>query len=147
MFPIAGALPAWLAARKDSQQSQAGRRVSPFTHAYGRPMFEFFKVNNGHKEAFDLFMAGRRKNVRQDWFEVFPMAQRIQSEPAVKQSNDVFIVDVGGGKGHDLLDLRKRLPDAAGRFVLQDLPSMVSFNVVCRELALNSLVFTHRALH
>ena len=36
--------------------------------------------------------------------------------------NDVLLVDVGGGRGHDLEALRARHPNLRGRLVLQDLP-------------------------
>ena len=34
----------------------------------------------------------------------------------------MFLVDVAGGKGHDVSSLRARFPNLPGRLVLQDLP-------------------------
>jgi ribosomal protein RSM22 (predicted rRNA methylase) len=36
-----------------------------------------------------------------------------------------LIVDVGAGKGHDLLALYSKFPDSAGKLVLQDLPPVI----------------------
>jgi hypothetical protein len=37
----------------------------------------------------------------------------------------VFLVDVAGGRGHDIKAFRERFPDARGRFILEDLPHVV----------------------
>jgi hypothetical protein len=39
---------------------------------------------------------------------------------------DVLLVDVGGSMGHDLSEFRRKWPGAPGRFVLQDLPDVVT---------------------
>ena len=40
-------------------------------------------------------------------------------------ANDILLVDVGGGKGHDLIKFSTKYPSARGRLVLQDLPSVI----------------------
>ena len=37
----------------------------------------------------------------------------------------VAIVDVGGGMGHDLVELKKKCPGLRGRFILQDLEQVI----------------------
>ena len=37
----------------------------------------------------------------------------------------VLIVDVAGGRGHDLEAFRRKFPHAQGRMILQDLPSVI----------------------
>ncbi|OAQ65233.1 O-methyltransferase [Pochonia chlamydosporia 170] len=39
------------------------------------------------------------------------------------QDNDVAIVDVAGGQGHIMAEIRRRNPQIKGRFIVQDLPS------------------------
>lgn len=41
---------------------------------------------------------------------------------ASTREQDVLIVDVGGGKGHDLEKFSQQFPAAKGRLILQDLP-------------------------
>ncbi|PYI01803.1 S-adenosyl-L-methionine-dependent methyltransferase [Aspergillus sclerotiicarbonarius CBS 121057] len=40
--------------------------------------------------------------------------------------DDALLVDVGGGKGHDLNELRTKWPTIPGRLILQDLPAVVA---------------------
>ena len=62
---------------------------------------------------------------RYHWMdEGYYPVQRNLIEGAAKRSGgeDVFIVDVGGGDGHDLLQLKAKFPDdLPGRLVLQDM--------------------------
>ena len=37
----------------------------------------------------------------------------------------VFLVDIGGGKGHDLQELHRKYPKLPGKLVLQDLKSVI----------------------
>ncbi len=41
----------------------------------------------------------------------------------------VFIVDVGGGRGHDLARFAATFPNATGRLILQDQPDVVAHPV------------------
>ena len=40
-------------------------------------------------------------------------------------ANDVLLVDVGGGNGHDLIRFLTEYPSAWGRLMLQDLPNLI----------------------
>jgi hypothetical protein len=42
------------------------------------------------------------------------------------EEDEVLIVDIGGGTGHDLLGLKSRYPDLKGRLVLEELPYLIS---------------------
>ena len=42
-----------------------------------------------------------------------------------------IFVDIGGGIGHQCLELKKRLPDVPGRVVLQDLPPVIAQALPC----------------
>ena len=54
----------------------------------------------------------------------YPVKDRLVAGIVVDE-HAVTIVDVGGGMGHDLVELKKKQPDLPGRFVLQDLPQVV----------------------
>ncbi|OAX79907.1 hypothetical protein ACJ72_05771 [Emergomyces africanus] len=69
---------------------------------------------------FNTFM-GNTMGARKYWVDWYP----VQSEILDGASQDkALIVDVGAGKGHDLLAYMKKFPDT-GRLVLQDLPEVV----------------------
>ena len=40
-------------------------------------------------------------------------------------ANDILLVDVGGGNGHDLIRFLNKYPSAWGRLILQDLPNLI----------------------
>ena len=69
-------------------------------------------------------MTGNRGS-RPSWIEWFPVEQNVL-RGAKEDSDAVLVVDVAGGRGHDLEAFRRRFPDAKGRMVLQDLPSVIS---------------------
>ena len=56
--------------------------------------------------------------------EWYPVQDRILND--VKQNSDtVVLVDVAGGRGHDLEAFRKRFPQGKGKLVLEDLPAVI----------------------
>lgn len=40
-------------------------------------------------------------------------------------ANDILLIDVGGGNGHDLKRFLSKYPSAWGRLMLQDLPNLI----------------------
>ena len=54
----------------------------------------------------------------------YPVRDRVE-QGMTQNANEVAIVDVGGGMGHDLAELRKKQPTVPGRFILQDLPQVI----------------------
>ncbi|KAL8870038.1 MAG: hypothetical protein Q9174_003822 [Haloplaca sp. 1 TL-2023] len=94
---------------------------NPFTYTYGIPMFDYLDKDAEQKEAFDLWMSSRRAVKDKSWFDLYPIVPPLLQ--GVRQDADnIFLVDVGGGRGHDISALRERFPDLPGRLVLQDLP-------------------------
>lgn len=51
----------------------------------------------------------------------YPVKERLSSAT----EDEVLVVDIGGGAGHDLLGFRARHPDLKGRLVLEELPYMI----------------------
>jgi len=58
----------------------------------------------------------------EQWFEHFPVMEKLSGE----KKEDVLLVDVGGGVGHELISLKKRFPDLEGRLVVQDIPVYIT---------------------
>ena len=53
----------------------------------------------------------------------YPMEERLGHD---MDKNGTFLVDIGGGLGHDLEELRLKHPGVRGRLVLQDKPEVIA---------------------
>ena len=71
-------------------------------------------------------MAGYHQG-RPSWMDpgFYPVRDRVEMG-MTQNANDVAIVDVGGGMGHDLVELKRKQPTIPGRFILQDLPQVIT---------------------
>ncbi|KAL9112042.1 MAG: hypothetical protein Q9227_003662 [Pyrenula ochraceoflavens] len=81
--------------------------------------FEFTKTMPAYLEAFNLFM-GNTLGARKHWIDWFPVQDRLL-EKATKDKE--LILDIGGGKGHDLQAFNNKFP--GWKLVLMDLPHVV----------------------
>ncbi|KAL4940778.1 hypothetical protein BDV06DRAFT_213230 [Aspergillus oleicola] len=86
-----------------------------------KTMFEYVASRPDLLSDFNLYM-GSGMGARRGWLEWFPVQREIL-DGAEKGEGNVLIVDVGAGKGHDLLAFQGMFP-GAGRLVLQDLPAV-----------------------
>lgn len=71
---------------------------------------------------FNTFM-GNTMGARKYWTDWFPVQERL-----LDGANEAspLLVDVGGGKGHDVLDFQAKYPQKGRRLVLQDLSPVTS---------------------
>jgi hypothetical protein len=51
----------------------------------------------------------------------YPVKERLGNAT----EDEVLVVDIGGGAGHDLLGFKERHPELKGRLVLEELPYMI----------------------
>lgn len=58
------------------------------------------------------------------WSEFFPVQERLLDGVAI--NDRPLLVDVGGGRGHDLLGFKHRFPYHPGRLILEELPSVIN---------------------
>jgi hypothetical protein len=70
---------------------------------------------------FNAFMSGILAT-RSHWFTTFPADEILIKDADQNSSDAVLLVDVGGGKGHDIAAFQQAYPDAPGKLILQDLP-------------------------
>ena len=114
-------------AQQNSFCPPTSAKDGPYQHARGITGISTFD-HWVHQEPEQLsrlssFMSRVQKD-REHWTEWFP--SEVLFPPARKSSPDrVFMVDVGGGLGHDLLAFTEKYQDADLRFELQELPSVV----------------------
>ncbi|MCJ1346646.1 hypothetical protein MMC31_004864 [Peltigera leucophlebia] len=94
------------------------------TFATDIPYYEYLLQNPETMKNFNAFMAGNRGG-RKHWIDWFPVESQILSA-IPNAENDTLLVDVGGGKGHDLERFLSKYPQTKGQLVLQDLPSTIN---------------------
>ncbi|KAI3583076.1 S-adenosyl-L-methionine-dependent methyltransferase [Fusarium oxysporum f. sp. albedinis] len=84
-----------------------------------KPFFSILRDNARLGKGFNSFMAGYAK-ARPQWTEVYPYKERLGEDT---DASAPWLVDVGGGLGHELLGLA--LENVPGRLVLQDLSAVI----------------------
>ena len=118
-------LPAWF--KSNGYQAPTSSTSGPLQHAFSTqlPTFEYWAtLPKNVMQNFNTYMTGNRGS-NPSWIEWFPVEQNLLR--GAKEDNDaVLIVDVAGGRGHDLEGFRQKFPDAKGRMILQDLPHVIA---------------------
>lgn len=90
----------------------------------GVPFFDFLTKNDEFLEVFNSYMTSQREG-RQSWLEFFPLERELVIG-FCDQDDEVMFVDIGGGYGHEIQEIKERYPDLPGRTILQDLPETIS---------------------
>ncbi|MCJ1264909.1 hypothetical protein MMC22_004784 [Lobaria immixta] len=120
LYPIGGKLKPLLRETKAAGQAPSDLQ-SPYKYTFGTSLFDYLEKDAEHKVYFDDWMSSRRAGLRREWFDLYPIESRLVA--GTDQSREaVFLVDVAGGKGHDISRLNSRFPGLPGRLVVQDLP-------------------------
>jgi hypothetical protein len=117
------ATPAWLAQR--SWQNPSDARDTPSATTWNTPnttLFEYLSQNPVQGARFGCMMA-MQAGGKTMWADegAYPVRERLGNA----SDDEVLVVDIGGGAGHDLLGFRARYPDLKGKLVLQEMPYMV----------------------
>ena len=89
----------------------------------GHSQFEWLAQSPHRQGLFNSYMSSRRSG-KPSWFDVYPV-ERLTTE-VLDHPEAVFLVDVGGNQGHDLVKFYDQHPDVPGRLIVQDLPKVVS---------------------
>lgn len=98
-------------------QDAIGSNKDFFTHIMEKyPAGEFQQFMKGYGQ-------GRRLWMDPDFY---PVVERLVNGADTTSSDAAFIVDIGGGIGHDIDEFCRKQPAAPGRHVLQDLPHVLS---------------------
>ncbi|MCJ1392558.1 hypothetical protein MMC18_005426 [Xylographa bjoerkii] len=86
--------------------------------------FEKIHENPEVMKDFNVFMKGVR-STRKFWADWFPVNDAL-IKGSSGSADDVLMVDVGGGNGHDLESFLYMFPQSKGHLILQDLPGTIS---------------------
>jgi hypothetical protein len=95
--------------------------TSPLQHVFGKTMFPWLAANPPRKRNFDNYMQARQHSSEPKWFDIYDVESELAANPKL-DTQEVLLVDVGGGKGHDVAKFADRFPNLPGKLVLQDLP-------------------------
>lgn len=101
-------------------QNPVDASQSAFDYAFGASFFDWMKANPLTLRCFDLYMAGRRLG-KTSWLDYYPIQERLVE--GTSRENVIFMVDIGGGQGHDLKNLSDKYGDKSlpGQLILQNL--------------------------
>ncbi|OAL54845.1 S-adenosyl-L-methionine-dependent methyltransferase [Pyrenochaeta sp. DS3sAY3a] len=100
----------------------------PFQSAHGTqlPFFPWLVATPPHLDEFGAFMSAYRAG-KANWFDpqFYPVPERLfEGFDATK--NEVLLVDVGGGEGHDMQLFADRHVSCPGKIVLQDRDQVIA---------------------
>lgn len=130
--PAYNAIPAFFAA-KGCRAGVLTPVDGPFQLAHRKPgdpdhFFPWLEANPPNLDLFASFMSAYRAGHPNWWdFEAFyPLRQRLVEGFGADGAGDVLLVDMGGGRGHDLDQLLAVHRDLPGRVVLQDQASVIA---------------------
>lgn len=97
-----------------------GGTDGPFQEAHKTqlPFFEWLVATPPHLQHFDSFMSAYRAG-KPNWYDFYPVTERMV-EGFDCSASDVLLVDVGGGRGHDVATFAAQYPSRPGKIILQD---------------------------
>lgn len=139
MTPAYQAIPKYLAKTGYKNPTTS----APFNLAYNTemPVFEWRKHNPENAKAGQAFMAAQRMGQRSIWDGRVPVHDLELSKEDLATGRVMFC-DVGGGMGHQCLELRKYHPELQGKMVTEDLPlaqNMITNKSEMEELDIHAM--------
>ncbi|KAJ5189027.1 O-methyltransferase family 2 [Penicillium cf. griseofulvum] len=129
-MPTLAKIPEFL--RQQGLQNPEGILTGPFQFAekIDESIWTWFQRNPEKLDLCNTFMEGDR-GARPSWLEWFPVEDRLLS--GAHPDAETLMVDVAGGRGHDLVAFLERYPDVKGHLVLQDLPHVLEESTIDTE--------------
>ncbi|KAK7973168.1 Winged helix-turn-helix transcription repressor DNA-binding [Apiospora saccharicola] len=107
---------------------------NPLMHAHQTDLNYFdLAASRGYLEDFNNHMGGYRQGRRPWMAPDFVPVQEVLIQGADPSPEAVFMVDVGGCLGHDLLEFHRYHPTVPGKLIIQDLPQVVGSIVPSEE--------------
>ncbi|PYH80048.1 putative hydroxyindole O-methyltransferase [Aspergillus uvarum CBS 121591] len=106
------------------QSPTVGSLSGPFQSAHRTPLhfFDWLVANPPNLQHFDSFMSAYRAG-KANWCDpgFYPVADRLVAGfDDTTNAEGVLLVDVGGGRGHDVAIFSQQYPTHPGRIILQD---------------------------
>jgi hypothetical protein len=89
-----------------------------FAHNSELPFFDWLVATPPHLDYFSSFMSAYRAG-KPDWFDFYPVQERM-IEGFDCTAGNALLVDVGGGRGHDVATFVSKYKSHPGKIILQD---------------------------
>ncbi|KAI4168723.1 MAG: hypothetical protein LQ343_006159 [Gyalolechia ehrenbergii] len=126
--PAAAKLPEYM--RSQNYQNPTQSTSSAFAYATGSEFWNHLHKTPIQSQLFNEFMATRREG-RPNWYDLYPIDRELspsspEIDPILRGESDILLVDVGGNRGHDLVNLKAKHPNLVGKMILQDLPDVIA---------------------
>jgi demethylsterigmatocystin 6-O-methyltransferase len=121
-IPPSMALPDFL--ERNNYQAINSLTNTPFQMAFKTelPVFQWMATQPERMANFQALMTSAQSTVWMDQLTL--LLDAVAQQPQDMDNERVFFVDVGGGYGHQAIQLVKTHPALKGRVVLQDLPQI-----------------------
>lgn len=120
-MPAVASLPEYFAEKGLKNPADAFNSPWQFCYRTSDHYFDWYSKRPQLQQVFNKVMKHSRLGRGVQWFEFFPVEERLR----VKAATDVALVDVGGGFGHDLIKFHNRFPHLQGQLILEDLPHVL----------------------
>ncbi|RYP04173.1 hypothetical protein DL764_004624 [Monosporascus ibericus] len=100
-------------------------RKGLFQYAFqtDKEAFESWHLTPDVMNNFNVCMTGIRGS-RPSWVEWWPVEAKV-FQGAEEADGNVLLVDIAGGRGHDVQAFKNKFPNQKGRLVLEDLPVVI----------------------
>ncbi|PWY68705.1 O-methyltransferase [Aspergillus eucalypticola CBS 122712] len=85
--------------------------------------FEWIQHDPEELHAFNTVMEiGNRSLEGVQWYDYYPWQENLAT---TGDTNRVLLVDIGGGRGHDLSGFKRKYPEIRDHLIVQDLPKVI----------------------
>ena len=101
---------------------------TPFQKAFNTKLscFDWLVQNPKHFQSLQKIMSALEGTEWTTSFDRFDTEARNVPSGTPQPSEKPFLVDVGGGHGHQCIQMAKKYPNLLGRLILQDLPETIN---------------------
>ena len=125
LHPIWNKLPQALAETKYRNPTDVTQTGTQLAFKTDEPFFQFLAKKPDTLRDFGTFMSTQRVG-RPNFLDIYPAEEQLARDFVSNYNKDeVMLIDVGGARGGELLEFKRRLPDVPGRLILQDRPEAV----------------------
>lgn len=129
-MPTLAKVPEFL--RRQEHRNPEGATTGPlqFAEKIDESIWTWLPQNPEKLDSCNTFMEGDC-GARPSWLEWFPVEERLLCD--THPDAETLMVDVAGGRGHDLAAFATRYPDVPGRLILEDLPHVLEESTIDAE--------------
>lgn len=122
-MPLYSKAPEYFRERGFQTPVESNKGLFQYVNNTEESMWSLLIKNPEHINDFHVHMAGRRAHWP-NWIDWFPVPECI-IDGYEDEEGGILLVDVAGGRGHDLKKFQAKFPHAPGRLIVEDLPQVL----------------------